>query len=139
MTDATAPPALPEAPASIRIFVAFLVARGVFGLALLGASLRRFPILWYYPLQRRWAFEVAPQGLGMGWYGATLFALAVALASGAFVVAAFRSRVIASVLANRSNVLAIARAGGLVVIVDFVYFGWVLTHQTPAPLPVDCR
>jgi hypothetical protein len=30
----------------------------------------------------------------------------------------------------------LARAGGLVLLVDFAYFGWTMTHQTPAPLPI---
>ena len=32
--------------------------------------------------------------------------------------------------------LAIARAGALVLAVDFAYFGWTLTHTTPSPVTV---
>jgi hypothetical protein len=33
-------------------------------------------------------------------------------------------------------VLSVARAGGLVLVLDFVYFGWALMTQTPDPWPL---
>jgi len=38
---------------------------------------------------------------------------------------------VARVIAKPGVLVAIARAGGLVLLVDFVYFGWAMTHQTP--------
>jgi hypothetical protein len=128
-----------SAASSIRIFVAFLVARAIFGLALLGASVRRFPIPWYYPLERRWAMGTVPQGLGMAWFGATLYALLAAAAAGGLVVVLFRSRRAARALSVRGTVLGIARAGALIMLLDFAYFGWTMTHQTPSPLPAECE
>ena len=43
---------------------------------------------------------------------------------------------VARALAKPENVLAAARGGALILLVDFAYFGWVLMHQTPAPLPL---
>jgi len=47
---------------------------------------------------------------------------------------------LARALARASIVVAIAHAGGLVLLVDFVYFGWTLTHDTPKPwAEPDCH
>ena len=37
-------------------------------------------VLWYYPLEHRWAFELEPSGLAMGWFGRSLFSSVAALA-----------------------------------------------------------
>jgi hypothetical protein len=41
----------------------------------------------------------------------------------------------ARVLARPRVVLAAARAVGLIVLLDFAYFGWTLARSAPAPLP----
>ena len=125
-----------NASPSTRLFAALLVARASFGLAFLVPSLRRFPLLWYHPLARSWSFELKPSGFAMEWFGRT--AAAISFGAIGFAIAWFLSRrgPIAAWLARPSVVLAIARAGGLVLLVDFVYFGWVMSHQTPVPLPL---
>jgi hypothetical protein len=127
----------PSAPSlTARLFSALLAARVAFGLAYLAGSIRRSPIPWYYPLERRWAFESTPSGFAMEWYGRTGFALLAALL--AFMILwVFSARgFLARALARPGNVLAAARAGGLILLVDFVYFGWILMNQTPVPLPL---
>jgi hypothetical protein len=122
-----------------RVFFAFLVARAAFGLVFLGVSLGRWRIFWYYPLERRWSFEAAPQGLAMAWFGATGASLvAAAVAGGAAYLASRRGALGRAVDAPRF-LAAIARAGALVLAVDFAYFGWRMMTQTPVPLelPVD--
>lgn len=122
-----------------RVFTAFLVARAAFGLAFLAQSLGRLPVLLYFPLERRFAIGVpgeAGAGLGMAWFGATAFALGAAVVCGAIGWFASGHGRIARALGRPGVVLAIARAGGLILLVDFVYFGWTLTHQTAAPLPI---
>jgi hypothetical protein len=128
------PPSLPSVTA--RLFSALLAARIAFGLAYLAGSIRRSPVPWYYPIERRWAFESAPTGFAMEWYGRTGVALLAALV--AFGILWFFSArgPLARALGRPENVLAAARAGGLILLVDFAYFGWILMHQTPAPLPL---
>lgn len=125
-----------RAPArAARLFAAFLVARAAYGIAYLGVSLAKWPVPWYFPIERRWEITSAPAGFAMGWFGATLAAIvASSLGFGITWIASARGP-LARALARTAIVIAIARAGGLVLLVDFVYFGWTLTHQTPSPLP----
>ena len=74
----------------------------------------------------------------MGWYGTTLAALVAAAVGGALTFARGRPRAArARARAGARWCSRIARAGGLILVVDFVYFGWTLTHQTPKPLGGD--
>jgi hypothetical protein len=117
----------------VRVFAALLVARAIFGLSYLAAAAGRLPVFWYYPLDHGWALERTPHGPAMGWFGLTAAALVAAATGGGvtFLISARGS--LARALARTSVVLSIAHAGALVLLIDFVYFGWTLTHQTPAP------
>lgn len=128
----------PSAPsATARLFASLLAARVAFGLAYLAGSIRRSPIPLYFPLERRWTFgSPAGPSLAMEWYGRTAAALLAALAAFALLWILSARPPLARVLARPESVLAAARAGGLILLVDFAYFGWVLMHQTPAPLPL---
>jgi len=118
---------------SARLFLAFLAARLAYGLAFLVSAARKSPVPWYLPLERRFVLSSRPAGLGMDWYGRTALGLVFAIAAGVVVyVLARRARF----LARPSAVMAVARAGGLVLLVDFVYFGWALMTQTPDPWPL---
>ncbi len=129
MSEARAP------AASVRVFAAFLVARAVFGLVYLAVAAGSLPILWYRPLDRAWEFAASPRGFAMGWYDTTLAALAASSIAGAIAYLVSARGPLSRALAKGAVVLSIARAGGLVLLVDFAYFGWTLTHQTPTPLP----
>jgi len=120
---------------SARVLAAFLVARAAFGLAYLGVALGGWPVPWYFPLERRWAIAAHPPGLAMGWYGATLAALLAAALAAAVTWLASARGPLARALSRSAIVLSIAHAGALVLLVDFAYFGWTLTHQTANPLP----
>lgn len=119
-----------------RVFASLLAARVAFGLAYLIGSIRKSPIPLYLPLERRWAFGSAAPGLAMEWYGRTAVALVLALIVFAALWAASARGPLARALSRPENLLAAARAGALILLVDFSYFGWVLMHQTPAPLPL---
>jgi hypothetical protein len=127
MSEAAAP------SQSARLFFTFLTARLVYGLVFLVSAMRKSPVPWYLPLERRFVFASRPEGLGMDWYGrsALAFLAAVLVGAGVYVLAKQ-----AKWLAKPSAVMAVARAGGLVLLVDFLYFGWVLMNQTPAPWPL---
>ncbi|MDI1432305.1 hypothetical protein [Polyangium sorediatum] len=122
----------PPSP-SARLFLAFLAARLAYGLAFLVSAARKSPVPWYLPLERRFVFASRPAGLGMDWYGRTALGLVFAIVAGVLVYGiAARARF----LSRPSAVTAVARAGGLVLLVDFVYFGWALMTQTPNPWPL---
>jgi hypothetical protein len=120
---------------SSRVFASFLVARAAFGLAYIGAAVGRLPVFWYAPLARTWQLAPTSPGHAMGWYGLTAFALVAAAATGSVTYAASARGPLGRALSRASIVLAIAHAGALVLLVDFAYFGWALSHQTPAPWP----
>jgi len=119
-----------------RVLATLLVARAVFGIVYLAATAGHWPLFWYYPLERRWAFEATPHGFAMGWFGTTALAIVAAAASSGVVWIASGGGPLARQLARPETLIAIARAGAMILLVDFVYFGWTLTHQTPKPLPV---
>jgi hypothetical protein len=131
MSDARAP------AKAVRVFAALLAARAIFGLVYLAVAVGRLPILWYRPLDHAWELASHPSGLAMGWYGTTLAALVAAAVAGGLTFAAGARGPIARALAKGAVVLALARAGGMILVLDFVYFGWTLTHQTPHPLGGD--
>jgi hypothetical protein len=118
---------------AVRVFAAFLVARALFGLAYLAAAAGKLPIFWYYPLDHRWALSAEPNGRAMGWFGLTAAALVAAAVGGGIAYLAAARGPLARALAKASVVVAIAHAGGLVLLVDFAYFGWTLTHQAVKP------
>jgi hypothetical protein len=122
---------------AVRVFAGILAARAIFGLVYLSVAAGRLPILWYHPLERSWELTSHPAGLAMGWYGTTLAALVAAMVGGVTTFAAGARGPLARALARGAVVLALARAGGLILVVDFAYFGWTLTHQTPRPLGRD--
>jgi hypothetical protein len=121
---------------AVRLFLAFLSARLGFGLAFLVSAARRTPVPWYLPVEHRFVFASRPEGLGMDWYGRTALGLLVALVAGVGAYVLARRGRVGAWLGRRSVVMAVARAGGLVLLVDFLYFGWVLMHQTAAPWPL---
>jgi hypothetical protein len=123
----------PRPSPSVRAFVAFLAARGAFGLTFLVTALRGTPIPWYHPLAHVWSFESRPGDFAMDWFGRTAVALLAGAALGA---AAWFTGARSSWLSRPRVVLGIARAGGLVLLVDFVYFGWTLAGIAASPLPL---
>lgn len=131
-----AEPRLPSA--SARVFVTFLAARAAFGLFFLASALGRWPLPWYVPLEHRWVFSGPRPAaeLAMDWFGRTAIALVVALLAGmaAWLLAARGP--LSRALVRPAFVKSLAHAGALVLFVDFTYFGWVLLHQTPAPLAI---
>jgi hypothetical protein len=118
---------------AVRVFTAFLVARALFGLAYIAAAVGRLPVFWYYPLDRAWALERAPHGPAMGWFGLTAAALVAAAVGGGLAFLVSARGPVGRALGKTSVVLSIAHAGALVLLVDFAYFGWTLTHQKPVP------
>lgn len=122
-----------------RVFATLLVARAAYGVVYLAATAGRWPLFWYYPIERRWAFEATPRGFAMGWFGTTAFALVAAAMAAAIVWILSAKGRFSKAISRPEAILSIARAGAMILFVDFVYFGWTLTHQTPAPLPLSAE
>lgn len=126
--------AVPRAPsASARVLFALLAARAAFGVAYLGGALGRGPIPWYHPLERAWSFGAAAPGFAMEWYGRTATALVAALALGLIAWGAAGRGRVAAALERPALVVALARGVGLMMLVDFAYFGWVMMQAAPSP------
>ncbi len=62
-----------------RVHVAVCLAAIAFAVAFAVPSLIRVPVLWYYPLERHFAFESQPHALAMDFYGRVLGGLAAAM------------------------------------------------------------
>jgi cbb3-type cytochrome oxidase subunit 1 len=131
MTDASMPEQQPSP--STRLFLAFLAARLAYGLAFLVSAMRKSVVPWYMPLEHRFVWASQPDGLGMDWYGRTAVGFVAAGVTGMLAYGLSRR---ADWLVKPDVALSIARAGGLVLILDFVYFGWALMNQTPNPWPI---
>jgi hypothetical protein len=129
----SASPASASPASATRVFAAFLVARAIFGLTFLAVAAGKMPVFWYHPFDHSWELAGVPHGPGMGWFGLTAAALVAAAAGGGLTYLVAARGALSRWLARASVVMAIAHAGGLVLLVDFGYFGWTLTHQTPKP------
>lgn len=112
----------------------FLVARAVFGLSFLAVALGSWPVPWYHPMERTWEIVGKPSTFGMGWFGSTGFALVASILAAALAWRATARGPLARAITKGTVVLALAHAGALVLLVDYAYFGWKLTHQVPKPL-----
>jgi len=124
------------ASSGARVVVAFLGGRTAFGLSFLIGAARDLPIPWYLPLERTFVLGSRPAGFVMEWYGRSLVALLIASLVTASLWGLSARGPLARALEKRAFVLAIAQAAALALLVDFAYFGWVLLHQSPNPLPL---
>ena len=113
------------------LLVSLCAAEAAFALAHVFPDFHAMRVLWYYPLERRWSFDVAASGLGMAWYGRTVLATAAAVVAfaGAFFVS---RRGGASKLGLLLWPLIAAAAGTL----TMALYAWQLFHRRPEPLPL---
>ena len=89
-------------------------------------------VLWYYPLQRRWAIQIKPSAIAMDFYGRTLMACVVG--GIAFVVAyAIGSRLKA--VRPRAFVLWASWVATAVLLAMAVYT-YQLAFRVPVPEPL---
>jgi hypothetical protein len=116
------------------LYVAMSVGMIAFAIGFVYPQLTEQAVAWYYPLERRWAYEVKPTGLAMDFFGRT----AQALVAWAVVVAATLAIMprIKRPLSPRVAGLLSAWAIVLTVLV-ILYFAWTLyfRHPTAAPIP----
>lgn len=90
-------------------------------------------VLWYYPLQHRWAFEVRPAGLAMDWYGRALFASAAGAV--AFLIARAIGRRLATISARSFGLWAAWAATATLLAMGVYTYQLAMRRPNPEPLP----
>jgi len=112
------------------LLVAMAAATIAFAFAFILPGLAPHSVAWYYPLERRWAFEVKPTGLAMDFFGRTLQAMV------AWAVVFMVTLPIAKRFKNLS-----LRAAGLAtawvvtaLLLVMLHYGWTLHFRRPVPL-----
>lgn len=122
-----------------RVMVSLLVGRALFSVVYLSAASGKIPVFLYDPLGRRWAsglLTAPPPGFILTWFGSTGAAIAAGVMGFGLAYGISGSAPVRARLNQRSFVEGVASAVGLMMLVDFLYFGWILTHQSPSPLPL---
>ncbi len=114
------------------LFVALSAGTIAFAFAFILPMLAGEPVLWYYPLEHRWALEVRPSGLAMDFYGRTLQAM-VAWAVVVLVALPIAKRVTSISLRMVGLITAWTVTAVLLVM---LHYAWTLHFRRPIPEPV---
>jgi hypothetical protein len=111
------------------LFLALAVGTIAFAVAFAYPAFTPESVIWYYPLDHRWAFEVKPHGVAMDFYGRTLQA-AFAWCAAVLVTLPIARRVRKP--AQRALLLFGAWA---LIATAFVmlFYGWTLYNRKPVP------
>jgi hypothetical protein len=113
------------------IYVGLCAATVAFAVVYMLPAVVPVPVLWYYPLEHRWAYELEPSGLAMDWYGRTL------LSALAAVVAYAAGWAIARRLPPLRHGFALWPAWtATAVVVAMALYAWQLMHRVPTPTPL---
>lgn len=116
------------------LYVAMCLGTLAFAIAFVIPHFTEQAVAWYYPLERRWAYESRTTGLAMDFFGR----LAQALVAWAVTVIAslLVTRRIRAPLSERAIGLLAAWALTLTLLV-ILYYAWNLyfRHPTPSPIP----
>lgn len=114
------------------IFLGLCAATIAFGLVFSLAMILGWEVAWYYPTERRWAYEAKPTGLAMDFYGRCIVATVAALAAYAV-----------TYLVGRRLPPSGARLAGLftawavtAVLFGIVFYGYTLYFRDPIPAPL---
>lgn len=114
-------------------FVAIAAAATAFALGFVWPAFQKTRVLWYYPLEHRWALEITPEGLAMDWYGRTLVAGVLAIVA-YFVALALARR--SKPLGQRGHTLWTAWMATAVLLAMALYAHQLATRRpVPTPLP----
>jgi len=116
------------------LYVAMCLGTIAFAIAFVYPQFTEQAVAWYYPLERRWAYETRATGLAMDFYGRLAQGL---VAWAATVIAALLVALrIKRPLSERATSLLAAWAVTFTLLV-ILYFAWNLyfRHPTPSPIP----
>jgi len=130
--DSPSPDAPPRMARAEAVFAAMCSGAFGFAVAFVLPFFTGQPVPWYYPVERRWAFESQPTGLAMDFYGRIV--LGVIGWSIAVIVTLVVTRRFAK-LGDRTRGLLIAWA---ITAIGFaiLYFTWSLYFRIPTPVPL---
>lgn len=85
---------------------------------------------WYYPVERTWAWEVAPDGLAMDFYGRVVVGTLAALAAGAVAAVVLRLT-----RPPGERVVNLLTAWSLTaILLAALHFAWTLYGRVPVPV-----
>ena len=114
------------------LFVAACAGTIAFALAFAYPAYDDVAVLWYYPLEHRWAHEIEPRGLAMDFFGRMLLAAMVATPV-AGVTYAVRRRLGAA----SPRVLGLWAGWALTAVaLVCLFYGWTLAVRRPVPAPL---
>ncbi len=116
------------------LYIATCLGTVAFAIAFVYPQLTEQAVAWYYPLERRWAFETKPTGLAMDFYGRTAQAV-VAWALAVVATLAITPRIKRELSPRTAGLLAAWAIAFTVLVI--MYYAWTLyfRHPTPAPIP----
>ena len=114
------------------LYVAMCCGTIAFVIGFVYPQLAEQAVAWYYPLERRWAFEAKATGLAMDFYGRLGQAM-VAWAIGVIASLAIARRM--KSLSEKVAGLLAAWAITLTLLV-ILYFAWTLFFREPTPSPI---
>ncbi|MGE0550244.1 MAG: hypothetical protein AB7O24_05880 [Kofleriaceae bacterium] len=117
---------------SNALFAAMCVGAIAFAVAFVYPQLSGQAIAWYYPVERRWAYEAQPTGLAMDFFGRLLQGL-VAWSIAVVATMAITRRL--RELSPRAAHLLAAWAIALTLLVMF-YFAYTLAVRVPTPVAI---
>jgi hypothetical protein len=111
------------------LHLAVTAATIAFALAFGYPSVSPTSVYWYYPLEHRWAYEVAPSGLAIDFYGRTLMATIIAILVGAAAYAITRKVRVPRVIFGLFTAWAITAT-----VLVAAHYSWTLHFRHPIPL-----
>jgi hypothetical protein len=116
---------------SRALFVAVSAGTIAFVFAFAYPMVHEMAVLWYYPLEHRWAYEARPAGLAIDFYGRVLFAMIAWAAAFLVTLAIARRR------APSERILGLATAwAATAVLLVVLFYGWTLYFRVPTPSPI---
>lgn len=117
---------------AMATYLGLSVAAIVFALAFVYPAYADQALPWYYPLERRWAWELRPDGLAMEFYGRTFLALVLSAPAGLIAYAIGRR---VGRLPPRAADLLTAWVVTLTLLA-MLFYAWELYSRRPVPEPL---
>ncbi len=123
----------PRMPKAQALYVGLCAAAIAFALSFAWPAYAPTSVFWYYPLQRRWAFEVKASSLAMDWFGRCL--LSTLMAAGGFAIVYFIARRLRPLTRRGYNLWAAWMVTAVLVAMSMYAYQLATRHPVPEPLP----
>jgi|HubBroStandDraft_6_1064221.scaffolds.fasta_scaffold84353_2 hypothetical protein len=121
-------------PTKNAVHLACCVATIAFAVAFVFPAFVPTPVLWYWPAERSWAFEVAARGIAMDFYGRCVVAAIASTLAAVATYAALRRFTHREPRARVVTLFTMWAIGFVLVAISFSV--WRLAHRVPVPPPV---